>query len=514
MKIALSPTTKKLVLPFRLDLANLLPDAQRMGNHLVVNHGADETKLLRNMGLDAPPPILSQYDWAGTTPFESQRVTAAMFTMNSRAYCLSSMGVGKTRAALYAYDYLRGDRSSKALKALVVAPLSTLVDVWEREIFESFHHLNCAVIHGSREKRLIGLNLDVDIYIINPDGLKVIGKELMEKQFGIVVIDELAEYRNPSTDKWKAMNALINAPTRKPIVWGLTGSPTPNGPTDAYGQIKLMTPRAAPRSFRSFRQQTETQVSPFKWVPRPEANDIVAAAMKPSVRFSLDECHDLPPITYSMRHADLSATQARMYKAMLLHFKAEYKGAQITAANEGVKLMKLLQISAGFAYTQDRGMHTDAKNRLKLVLDLIENADKKVLVFASFKWMVHALAMVIGSRHSVAEITGDTPKGERDRAFAAFRTQDMPHVIAAHAGCMAHGLNLTQADTIIWYGPAPSSNIYEQANARVRRPGQTCKTHIIHIESTPIERKVFARLQNNQRLQGVLLSLFEGAEDD
>ena len=380
MNLAISPKTKSVVVPYRKDVATLLPEAQRSGSHLIVNHGVVETKLLRNMGMEVPAPILTQYQWANTKPFDSQRVTAAMFTNSPRAYCLSEMGVGKSRAGLYAYDFLRQEKIVK--KMLIVAPLSTLVDVWEREIFASFYHLNCAVLHGTREQRLLSLSRDVDIYIINPDGIKIIGTELINKKFDVVIIDELAEYRNANTDRWKAMNALVNSTTWLPhFVWGLTGSPTPNGPTDAFGQVKLLTPENIARSFRTFQRQIMHQISTFKWLPKPGANDIVAAAMKPSVRFSIDE-HDLPETTYSSRHAPLTAAQKRLYEQMLRHFKMELAGQQIVALNEGVKLTKLLQISAGFAYTKDKGVHINAKERMKVVLELIEQSERKVIVFA------------------------------------------------------------------------------------------------------------------------------------
>lgn len=502
----------RVVFPWREDVKALLPDTLRItegGRDLaVVNHGTVETKLLRNMGVDVPAPIMTQYDWADTTPFDSQRHTAAMLSTESRAYVLSSMGVGKTRAALYAFDYLR--QCGLASRMLVVGPLSTLVDVWEREVFETFHHLRAQTLHGTKAQRLKRLEEDADIFVINHDGVGVILNELMASKFDVVVIDELASYRNPQTNRWKTLNALINKQQWRPVVWGLTGSPTPNAPTDAYGQVKLLTPGQVPRSFRYFQSETMTQLTQFKWIPRPGANEIVAKAMKPSIRYTLDQCHDIPETLFSTRHAPVSPTQDKLYKDVLNKFRAEYKGRQITAVNEGSKLSKLLQISSGFAYNEQKGVYIDAKARLKLVVELIEQADKKVIVFANFKWVCRALAEVIKEYYSVAIVNGDTPKSQRDQTFASFRRSKDPHVIVAHAGTMAHGLTLVEADTIIWYGPTMSPELYEQANARIRRPGQKHRTHVIHIESTPVEKTAFKRLQSKQKLQGMLLSLFEG----
>lgn len=512
MNVTLSEKYNKLVLPYREDIAAILSDGTRLTTdgkeYLVLPHGIAETKLLRNMGMEVPAPILTQYRWAGTWPFDSQKHTAALLSTEPRAYCLSSMGVGKTRSVLYAFDFMKQVNIAK--KLLVIAPLSTLVDVWEREVFEVFHRMTCSVLHGTRAQRLKRLEEPADVYVINHDGVATIIDELIRAKFDVIVIDELASFRNSTTQRWKFVNTLINKQPSLPVVWGLTGAPTPNGPTDAYGQVKLLTPSQVPRSFRRFQQDTMHQVSQFKWVPKANAHDIVAAAMKPSVRYTLDQCHDIPDTIYSMRHVPPTKVQASLYKKVFDHYAAEHKGNRITAVNEGAKLTKLLQISAGFAYSEGRGMYIDASSRMREVVDLIEQADKKVIIFANFKWVIRALAKVVGSQYSVATIDGSTPKKERDATFALFRKSKDPHVIVAHAGTMAHGLTLVEADTIIWYGPTMSAELYEQANARIRRMGQKAHTHVIHIESTPVEKRAFDRLKRKQKLQGMLLSMFEG----
>jgi SNF2 family DNA or RNA helicase len=74
---------------------------------------------------------------------------------------------------------------------------------------------------------------------------------------------------------------------------------------------------------------------------------------------------------------------------------------------------------------------------------------------------------------------------------------------------MSHGLTLTAATTIVWYAPVHSNEIYEQACARVRRPGQTKTTVIAHIAGSDIERRVYKRLQDKQSMQGILLEMMK-----
>lgn len=506
---------KVLVLPHRLDAANIIPSARvvthRGEKKLVVPHRLEECRLLMNLGISVPHPIEFQYQWGGTTPFASQVDTAKMLTANRRAYVLSSMGVGKTRAALFAFDFLR--QVGLAKKALVIAPLSTLNPVWRREIFDVFEGMDVQVLHGSRAKRQQMVKEEAHVYIINHDGVGVIQKELLELSPEVVIIDELAAYRNKSTKRWKDLFPIVQ---KAKYAWGLTGSPTPNEPTDAYGQVRLLTPEKANFSFRAFKQATMRQVSTFRWIERPEANDVVYRTMQPAIRFALDECHDLPPVTFSTRQVDMSPQQRKAYKQMWDTYAAQVADKTLTAANEAVKAGKLLQIGCGFIYDEDgKPAYIGCNSRLKVLLELIEEAEAKVIVFAPFTAAVRLLEVVLKKRGiSCARIDGTVSKNERDEIFAQFRGSRDPRVLVAHPGTMAHGLTLTEASTIVWFSPTYSAETWEQANARIHRPGQTRHTHIVRIESTPVERSIYKRLKKRGRMQGVLLDMFKADKGD
>lgn len=511
--IKVYPETKQIVIPYRADVEAILkpPAAQRFQANnawwLAVEHSVQAVRLLRNLGLDAPSPILSYYGWAGGTPFESQKTTADLCTIARRAYVLSEMGVGKTRAVLWAYDYLR--RMGIVRKLLVVAPLSTLTTVWENEIFENLHHLRTAVLYGSKRKRIKQLAQDADVYIINHEGMGVLNSELWGRpDIDCLVIDELASYRNNRSDRWKNLKPFVE---RAEYAWGLTGSPTPNEPTDAYGQCRLLTPENVGWSFKDFKQSTMRQIGTFQWATRPEANGIIHAALQPAVRFTRDECFDLPPTTYSTRSVQLDAAAQTAYKEMYDELATEIRGNEITAANEGVKLSKLLQLSAGFAYDSSRlGHYVGGVDRFRQVFEIIEQTTSKVIVFANFRYMVEMLNAVLSKRYTVGMIHGDVSKANRDLIFSAFQKSLDPRVIVADPRTMSHGLTLTSAATIVWSTPVMSNETYEQANARITRSGQQQNTHIIHLSATKAESQQYARLKRKGSAQGALLELFEG----
>jgi len=512
------PDHKKVVIPYRADVEQLLlPAAQRFEHggawYLAIPHEVGSVRLLRNLGLNVPGPILSYYDWNGGVPFDSQRVTADMCTIARRAYVLSEMGVGKTRAVLWAYDYLR--REGLLHKLLVVAPLSTLVTVWENEIFENFPHLKTQVLYAyNKAKRQQLLAQPADVYIVNHEGVEVLRQDLWARtDIDGIVVDEIAAYRNSRTNRWKNLEPLV---ARSGYCWGLTGAPTPNAPTDAFGQSKLLTPSLSGYSFKRFKDSTMRQVSTFKWVERPEAATLTKAIMQPAVRFTRAECLDLPPTTYSTRVVQLSPAIEALYKEMHKELAVEIRNKEITAANAGVKLSKLLQLSAGFAYDgSGAGVYAGGNDRFKEIFEVIQQSSGKIIVFSPFRYFVELLAgsaarLAVGNpKFSCAVIHGNVSQTSRTRTFSDFQRLPSPRILFAHPATMAHGLTLTAANTILWASPPTSLELYEQANARITRAGQHQNTHIIHIAGSQAERYVYARLQRKAALQNAILDLFE-----
>jgi len=252
-----------------------------------------------------------------------------------------------------------------------------------------------------------------------------------------------------------------------------------------------------------------TQVSQFRWVARKDSHDVVHKAMQPAVRFTRDQCVDLPPTMYTTRETPMSADQAKVYKDILNQFHAEFNSDEINAANEGVKLGKLLQIAGGYVYSSDgKILDLGGMGRINDLLEIIEETNEKVIVFAPYIHMVDNVYNVLSKVLSVEKVYGNTPKAKRDQIFNLFQNSKHPHVLVAHPQCMSHGLTLTMASTIVWFSPPMSLEIYEQANARITRPSQKNNTYIVHMESSPVEKRVYKRLQSKGKMQGILLDMF------
>lgn len=501
----------RLVAPYQDNIAALFPNAKPLQvqgkDLLVLDHGIPETIMLRRFGLNVPAPVYSQYDWAGGTPFDVQRKTVAMMTTQRRAYVLNGLGTGKTKSALWAYDYLRG--LGYAGKMLVLAPLSTLRFTWEREIFETVPHLSATVLLGPRSKRLKLLDQDADIYIVNHDGLQTVLAALEQRpDINALCIDELAVYRNGQATRTKTLRKF--AATRE-WVWGMTGSPIPRGPEGAWAQATIITPHTVPKYFKHWREAVMDKVSPFTYKPKATALDTVAKVLQPAVRYTLDDVLELPECVERYIDVPLGPMQAKIYKQMRDKAIALVEDGEITAMNAGAVLSKLLQISCGWVYNREgRIVALDPADRLDMLQQCIDGAVGKVLVFVPFK---HALAGVEafltaqGVDHAPA-ISGDTPARVRSELFSDFQGTSKYQVLPAHPQCLAHGLTLTAADTVAWFAPHPSLEIYQQANGRVRRIGQKRKQQILHLQSTAAERKVYRMLAGHEQVQAALLDIF------
>lgn len=471
---------------------------------VAVPHRLDEVRVLRNLGICAPSPIKHHYRWPGRyQPFHAQRETAEFLTLNPKAFVLNDMGTGKTLASLWAYDYLRV--TGKVRRALVISPLSTLERTWADEVFEHFPHLTTAVLHGPKERRLKQLASDADIFLVNHDGLKVIEQELIARdEIDLIIIDEIASFRNASTGRWKSLNRVCAG---KEYIWGLTGTPTPNLPTDAWAQCRIIAPERVPRYAGKFRDATMKQLGQFKWVARENANDIVAEAMQPAIRFSRDQCVDLPEAIYQTRQAALTPEQSDAYKSMVAKLRIEYAGEQALAVNEAVKMSKLTQIACGVVYGNNgEEIVLPTYPRIAVCREAIEESGTKTIVFVPFTAVLNFVAEELAKDFKVECISGATSKSQRDRIFREFQHEpNGPQVLVANPAAMSHGLTLTAASTVVWYGPTTSNEIYQQANARVTRPGQKHTQFIVNIEATEIERRIFKRLQAKQTMQGLLL---------
>jgi SNF2 family DNA or RNA helicase len=314
--------------------------------------------------------------------------------------------------------------------------------------------------------------------------------------FDLIVIDEASAYKNPTTERWKVMRDL-NKTIRG--LWMLTGTPAAQSPVDAYGLAKLVNPKGVAPFFGQFRDQVMYKVGMFRWIPRPNAQDTVHSVLQPAIRFEKDQCLDLPEVTHVERDAPLTAQQMKFYRMLKNDMIMKAAGEEISSANAATNLNKLLQISGGAVYTDDREVvEFDVSNRLQAVLEVIEESSHKVLVFVPFTHTIELLKAYLIKNNIVCEvINGAVPVNRRSSIVDDFQNTDRVKVLIIQPQAASHGLTLTAANTVIWYSPVMSVETYLQANARINRPGQKNAMTIVHIKGSEVEERLYRMLNNN-----------------
>jgi SNF2 family DNA or RNA helicase len=249
-------------------------------------------------------------------------------------------------------------------------------------------------------------------------------------------------------------------------------------------------------------------VSQFKWVPREGSTKMMFDALQPAIRFDKKDCLDLPPVTYSDRQTELSDTQKSYYQMMKKQLVIYAQQHQITAVNAAILSGKLLQICCGAVKT-DNGdyLDVDLRPRLAVLDEIIDESSAKVLIFVPYTGALRAVSAHLGKRS--VQVDGSTSMRQRGELFQQFKTDPFITCMVAHPKVAAHGLNFTEADTIVWWSPVHSLDIYDQANERMARPGQTRHTSIIHLGGCPLEWAAFRVLRTRGASQDEFLELFK-----
>ena len=463
---------------------------------VAVKWGLNEAQLLNQFIKGVPSPISKKYDWPGQfTPFNHQKTTAEFLTLNRRAFCFNEQGTGKTASVIWSADYLM--KLGLVRRVLVVCPLSIMKSAWQEDLFKFAVHRTCNVAYGSAAQRVKIVGSCAEFVIPNFEGVEIIEDAVTaDGTFDLIVVDEANAYKNAQTNRWKILRDLCKGID---WLWMLTGTPAAQAPTDAFGLAKLVAPKNVPQYFGQFKDKVMYKVSQYTWRPKPDASETVHAVLQPAIRFRKDECLDLPKVTFVDREAPLTKQQASYYKQLKDRMIMEADGEQVTSVNAATNLNKLLQISGGAVYSDDREViEFDVSNRLKVIKEVIDEASHKILVFVPFTHTIELLKEFCNKNKISADIiSGKVSVNKRSEIIKDFQTTDKIKVLIIQPQAASHGLTLTAANTVIWYAPVTSVETYLQANARIDRPGQHNPMTVVHIEGSEVERKLYKMLRSN-----------------
>jgi SNF2 family DNA or RNA helicase len=264
-----------------------------------------------------------------------------------------------------------------------------------------------------------------------------------------------------------------------------------------------------------YRDQVMNKITQFKWAPKREAEQVVSTLLQPAIRFTKEQCLDLPDLLYAEREVPMTPQQIRYYEKLRKVMAMQAAGEEVTAINAAAKLNKLLQISCGAVYSDSGEIVTfDASSRTAVLKEVIDESSHKVLVFAPYRHAIEILFEELRrDGYTVDVIHGGVPAGRRTEIFRKFQDEPDPRVLVIQPQAASHGVTLHAANTIVWWAPITSYETYAQANARIHRAGQVNKCLVVKLQGSPVEAKLYKALETKELAQFNLMELYKDEFD-
>lgn len=481
------------------------------GGILALPHCADSMRMLYNMGINVDGCELFHHYYTppthpdGHSPWWWQLETANFFVNNPRAFCMSTPRTGKTFSTVLAIDFLQ---QQGAEAALIVAPLTVAAEgEWARTAREWFPNKKTVLIHKDREA---DLDTPAHIYLINPDGMKLVADKLAKKvsqgKISIVVFDELTEFANMKSKRWVAANKIAK---NAQYVWGLTG--TPGGADKVYGQVKLINPSKVPKYYGAWRDMTMYRATQFKWLPKEGHEEVIKEAMSPGIRFDKKDLMDIPQPKVVTELVPLTPGQEALTQKLIDELQASIDDNTIDAMTASALATKLLQVSAGVVRGQDGLTELDATPKLQKLEEYLNKTAAKKVVFCNFTAVNDMLVREIRKMGFTCEkIDGSVTGLRRSRILKDFLDNKEPHVLVCHPRTTAFGVELASADHIICYGPPMSGAfMYQQMFERLSSSRQKAtETFVVHLAAGKQDKVSFSNLARGVDIEQNIVNIF------
>jgi SNF2 family DNA or RNA helicase len=414
------------------------------------------------------------------------------------------MGLGKTVSTLTAVK--RMIYSFEVSKVLVIAPKRVAETTWTTEA-DKWEHLRClklSKVIGTEKERAEALGADADVYVINRENVCWLVRYLNGRMpFDMLVIDELSSFKSHTAQRFKALKSVRYQFSR---IIGLTGTPAPNGYMDLWAELYLLDggERLGKYITRYREEYFHPLISVGAVVYRYGLNamsDIVISKKISDICVSMKagDYLQLPKRIDNTINVILTKDEKRQYDRFEREEILKINGETITAANAAAVTNKLLQYANGAVYDETKNVHTIHDAKLEALEELVEAASgDPVLVFYSY-------------RHDAARIMERLKKydpvmleGEKD---ISDWNEGKTKVLITHPASAGHGLNLQAGGHIIvWFGVTWSLELYQQANARLYRQGQTKSVMIYHlITKGTMDERVMKAIANKENGQNAMI---------
>lgn len=383
-------------------------------------------------------------------------------------------------------------------------------DTWPNEIqkWDHLKDLRVSVAVGDARNRRIALMRKADVYVINREMVKWLVEESnLPFDYDMVVIDELSSFKNPQSQRFKALMKVRYGVKR---IVGLTGTPASNGLMDLFAEYKLLDMgkrlgRYITRYRLSYFQPDKTNGSVvYSYKPLPFAEEEIYKKIGDiTISMKSGDFLEMPEKLMTEYEVEMDEKEKTVYNRLKDNLALTIGDQEITAANAASLCGKLSQMANGAVYTDDRSVKIFHDRKLDALEDMIEAANGKPVMIAY--WFQHDLDRI---KERLSEIGVVYEKIDSEDSIKRWNAGELP-VALIHPASAGHGLNLQDGgSTIIWFGLTWSLELYQQTNGRLWRQGQKDRTVVIQhiITKGTIDERILTVLKNKDFTQEEMIA--------
>ena len=453
-----------------------------------------------------------------TKPFKHQiKALEKSWSKQSWAWFME-MGTGKTKVCIdnIAMLYDRG----KIKSALVIAP-NGIKRNWRKELSvhmpDHVEYMDAVWVASPKKKEQIELmnvcqmSDKLQILIMNIEALSTgrgldFARSFVLPGFCFMVIDESTTIKNHSARRTKNIMKISNLAKYRRI---MTGSPVTKSPLDLYSQVEFLGPWLLEQSnYYAFRaryaiiQQRSVGSHSFQHVMGYQRLDELTAVLREfSTRILKSECLDLPDKLYTKRTVAMTPEQLKAYVEMKKSAITFFEENTMTAASVLTQMIRLHQITCGHVKTDDGEVRQLKNNRIKELLQVLQESDGKVIIWAVYRHDIQTIEKEIANEYgkeTVASYYGDTKDDIRQSIVDDFMDSDSDlRFFVGNPKTGGYGLTLTCSHTVVYYSNDYSLEVRMQSEDRAHRIGQKDKvTYIDLIAEGTIDEKIVKALNN------------------
>lgn len=414
-------------------------------------------------------------------PHEYQKYALQHIINTPKCGLFIDLGLGKTSITLSAIRYLKYD-TWQVRKVLVIAPKKVAESVWTAEAKKWDHTqiLRMSLVTGPTKKRVKALFDPADVYVIGRDNVVwLVDYFKNDWPFDMVIVDESSSFKSHKAKRFKALAAMYDHIDRCVL---LTGTPSPNSLSDLWSQIYLLDKGARlERRYTAFRERyfdpdkrgADGMIYSYKTKDGSESS-ILSRINDVCVSMRAEDYLELPDMIIDTIPVTLDEKAHRKYleleKKMVLELPDE---EEISAMSAAALSGKLQQLANGAVYDENHKWHEIHNCKIEALLELLEGLQargKQALVFYNFQHDLERIQAALGRKAHVLKGPAEIDAWNEGRCG----------VLLAHPASAGYGLNLQEGGNhVIWFGLTWNYEHYTQANARLRRQGQTEKV-IVH----------------------------------